>query len=511
MKKLLGVLAVILVSCLAAQAEVVYYVESVNPSWVSDYQSFGYCVNENGQVAGEYDVDFSGSSQSHVYYWQNGAAFDLSWHGFPLDMNDSGQIAGFTSDLPLNNPYAAAWVDGAVQDIHSQGPGWQWSQANGNNNAGVVVGEGSFAEYGPGYPNEAFTWTKAGGLVNYNDLAGWEESSFYDINNKGQIAGFVMTNDKPGLPEGNYRFIWTDANADNQMELSEIARLTFYPKKINENGEAVGSKTWREPYVYANGEETALPVEDPSLIRYSFARAINDNGDVVGTTRFNTGHTNGWLWDGTTLTYLNDLTLSDPSWSIGTGSDINNRGQIAAYGTHPGDGGAILLTPYTVLTPEISGATADVTYDPFGAAGGFGAGLAPGNDLVGGTAAVENLSFSGAFWTMMLQYDPADLATLGIAEPTLRLYWHDDALGQWLLAGNPSNLTYNPLAEFVTGAPTAVLGDWGIDLAANYVWANVDHASTFGVVGSATVPVPGSMLLGLLGVGGLAVMRRFNR
>jgi hypothetical protein len=84
-------------------------------------------------------------------------------------------------------------------------------------------------------------------------------------------------------------------------------------------------------------------------------------------------------------------------------------------------------------------------------------------------------------------------------------------LSQWVLAGNNANLTWNPAAQFVLGAPTDVLGDWGLNMADDYVWANIDHASTYSVGGLANVPVPGAMLLGILGIGVAAATRRIRR
>jgi len=108
-----------------------------------------------------------------------------------------------------------------------------------------------------------------------------------------------------------------------------------------------------------------------------------------------------------------------------------------------------------------------------------------------------------SFSTLKVAYDEGALGSLGILEETLRLYWWDEGRTEWTLAGNPSNNAKNPLAEFVLGAPTDELGDWGLDMTGDYVWANIDHASVYAPAG---VPEPSTLTL--LALGGLAVLRR---
>jgi hypothetical protein len=172
---------------------------------------------------------------------------------------------------------------------------------------------------------------------------------------------------------------------------------------------------------------------------------------------------------------------------------------------------------------EITGATGEVHWDPAGHEGFGTQGTPPGASLVGGTVTIEDFVLTDDFATIRLFYDPAELAAGGIDEGSLLLYWWYDENDNrtfwwtappntWRVAGNEGNLADNSADPdylgFVLGAPTDTLGDWGRNEAENYVWANVDHASAFGMAG-----VPEPLALSLLAVGGAAVLaaRRVRR
>jgi len=134
--------------------------------------------------------------------------------------------------------------------------------------------------------------------------------------------------------------------------------------------------------------------------------------------------------------------------------------------------------------------------------------MEPGSIALDDTYDVEDITPDAGedFVTFEVLYDPPDLIPEGILEESLRLYVYDEIGETWGLAGRHSN-TNSASGSFVMGAPTSVLGDWGVDTINDRVWANIDHASSY-VVGG-IVPEPGTSALLILGAA--AVLRRRAR
>jgi len=150
----------------------------------------------------------------------------------------------------------------------------------------------------------------------------------------------------------------------------------------------------------------------------------------------------------------------------------------------------------------------EVTSDGDGfSAGGFTTqGLGAATPLAF-TVSVDNLVLDAGMATLTVDYDPVEIASAGIVEDSLRLHWWDEGLNSWSLAGRYSN-NDNTMGQFVIGAPTSTLGDWGIDMAGNYVWANIDHASTYSLAGEV---IPEPTMISLVALSGLLMLRRKKR
>jgi hypothetical protein len=151
-------------------------------------------------------------------------------------------------------------------------------------------------------------------------------------------------------------------------------------------------------------------------------------------------------------------------------------------------------------TVTIDSADAKLRYDWDGDQGLGRDGLPPGQTPFHGTLELSDFTLDDGFEfaTLIWEYNPIDLSVLNIAEETVRLYWYKESTGEWVLAGEASNNVKNG-GQFVLGAPTDSLGDWGLDMTGNYAWANIDHASKYALVGF-MIPEPASLLLLILGI-----------
>jgi len=162
----------------------------------------------------------------------------------------------------------------------------------------------------------------------------------------------------------------------------------------------------------------------------------------------------------------------------------------------------------TVVQPDGVGAvdnawggSCDAEYVPGGfAALGDTTGLPAGAPCLEATLDISNFDDGGdGVASLLFHYSDAELADAGILdESALRMYWWDG--DSWEFDGT---------GTFYAGAPTGVLGDYGVNTAGNYAWINVDHGSEWAL----SVPEPSTLGLLCMGAAGLlaCVGRRRRR
>ncbi|MCL4196922.1 MAG: hypothetical protein KJZ69_05460 [Phycisphaerales bacterium] len=314
------------------------------PSLIHEDQFTGGAgISSSGNVVGFAAID---QVEFHGVLWPStGNIIDLGTLGgdssSAVVINDIGEIAGWSNFEPGGSVFvrhAVIWRGMEMIDLGTLGG--ESSFANGMNNVGQVVGQ-SEIEWGR-FNGRAFLW-ESGVMQELPRLCECSDSSYgaNDINDAGEIVG---TNPSP---VGPIAVLWVNGKV---FDLGSLSGNGSQAHAINEQGVIVGYS------VAANGQGHAvkwvdrqiIDIHSPLIIPPSFARDINNVGQIVGDA---VGYTRGFILNpGEQMILLDDLVpprLRLPWW-INRATSINDAGQIAAEAKVPGrpsDYWAVLLSP----------------------------------------------------------------------------------------------------------------------------------------------------------------------
>lgn len=262
--------------------------------------SMANAINDRGQVVGVSDrsaVVWNGTTPTLL----SGLFGGDQQGSYATGINDAGQIVG------VNSWDAAAAWNGLSQTPLDRllGAG---SNAWGINNAGTVVGMSD--------PGQAVEWSNYAPTI-LSSGAG----KAYAINNAGVITGCICSPDQ----NDSTAVVWHGTAftvLGGQWALTNgSAGLA-----INDRGQVAGYGVVRGqmlPVIWNGTTPTILPTLNGADGK---AKAINDSGEVVGTSG---GH--AVLWNRGSLTDLNQFLGGQDQaagWYLETANDINNAGVI---------------------------------------------------------------------------------------------------------------------------------------------------------------------------------------
>lgn len=293
--------------------------------------SQAYAINNSGWVVGSWtDAD----GKHHSFLWRDGCMQDLGLlpgsgdQSGATDINDSGQIVGFTYGGSGIAPKAYVWQNGSAAQLGNPIPNYS-TLAYGINSAGLVVGEAG------GYG--AVTW-QSGSVTVLPSPTGWITQFAYAANAQGDVVG---TANRVG--SGLSRAV---AWVDGQMMELDPAAYSSVAGDINDSGTIVGYRTPEgQPQHACVWQEDAIIDLGTLGGNNSVARCINNLGQVVGEADSATRLERPFLWDKGIMTDLNDLIAPDSQWDLQEAYAINDRGQIVGAGWKNGQFHGVLLNP----------------------------------------------------------------------------------------------------------------------------------------------------------------------
>jgi probable HAF family extracellular repeat protein len=270
------------------------------------YEAFALAVNNGGQVAGFSLNTISDpfclfapglcNTQTRAFLWQRGLMRDLGTLGgddaIASFVNQRGQVTGQSytnttpnpgTGLPTTDPFL--WENGMMLDLG--GLGGTFGNPTSLNSRGQVVGISNLAGDLTTHP---FLWTKSRGMQDLGTLGGSNGETNW-INDAGEIAGKA---DLPGpSPQNHDAVLWKNSLVTDLGTLPGDSCSNAY--QVNSSGQVVGTSedqilcavpTGEHAFLWENGGpmvdlNTLIP--PGSSLQLTFAFAINDRGEILGT------------------------------------------------------------------------------------------------------------------------------------------------------------------------------------------------------------------------------------
>jgi probable HAF family extracellular repeat protein len=294
-----------------------------------DSSSTALGINNQGDVVG---YSFKGQDyQGFLYSSSDQSLTDVGSLGGQINaacaINDAGQVTGYSEDA---NGNLLAFLYSRSQPMASLGAldNASTSEAFGINSRGTVVGDSQSGtrNHRPAIFSDGSV--KDLGVGGSNDPNALETA--YAINESGQIVG------RHSVGENVFHaFAWVNGNT---TDLSTLGGANGEALAVNKNGQVVGdSDTTEGPvhaFIFDHSQLKDLGTL-PGFDNASYARGINNGGDIVGESD-SADQKRAFLYTKGQLIELDKLVenLSEAGFiSLDVAYGINDKGWIVGYGT----------------------------------------------------------------------------------------------------------------------------------------------------------------------------------
>lgn len=337
--------------------------------------SRGNSINDRGWIAGF--SRFSGNQKRHATLWRDGSLLDLGTLGGPDRnsnvawpvKNNRGIIAGI-SQTNIPEPNGERWSCSAFfggqfgytclgfvweNDVMRALPpliGGNNSFATGADNTGHVVG---WAENGVHDSTcvapqvlqfRPVVWGLA--IDQKQELPliqGDTSGAATAINNTGQVVGISGICDQAvGRHTAKHAVLWDNGSVTDIGNIG--AELWITPMSINQHGDIVGFGATQSDDLNGDFLRAFIWTRKDGIKRidplpghvYSQANAINERGQVVGSSCTVDGDCQGFFWQNGVIKNLNDLIAPGFNGVIINAQDINDQGEITGRAFNPDTG-----------------------------------------------------------------------------------------------------------------------------------------------------------------------------
>lgn len=333
-------------AALSAHAQASYRITPIG-----DRPMAGYALNEKAEVVGSFQT---ATSVGRPFVWRNGVVVALPWantepseYSEAIDINDKSEIVGFSSDSLTGRFVGAIWRDDQFHELQGFAPS-DFVQAIGINNLSQVIGLRN---------EDWFVW-RNGHYSIQPPLRADDTVTLSDINDLGFAIG---SSNSPYTRQDGRAVVWVFGHP---ISLGTLPGTDFsFGNGINNLAQAVGFSSNAatpgvlSPWLWESGHLIALPTLRAADGYSSSPGRINDHGFIVGGSTLPNGDAQSRIataWQSGNVYDLNDLVRANdpfkPYLHLQVGIDVNNKGQILAYGhdsRDSGDGGPrlFLLTP----------------------------------------------------------------------------------------------------------------------------------------------------------------------